>query len=190
MPLFGFFFTDTRNTAQGYTDSYGGAANDVFYKFTQTRSTDIYFRLEDAPGDAVVYYVLDEHGNEIYRAHAQENPSYSYYTRECLYLGTYYLVAESSARSLSVPVAEEGLLTVCVEYIPRLPGEDFRPCGRQTRLARPRSLIHAARFFIFRLRIHIFRLKIHILSLRIHILSLRMKFLHGWPEVSTRVNAI
>ena len=29
----GFFFTDTRNTAQGYTDSYGGAANDVFYRF-------------------------------------------------------------------------------------------------------------------------------------------------------------
>ena len=109
---------DTSEYGNDYESSYNSAsANDVFYKFTQTRSTDIYFRLEDAPGDAVVYYVLDEHGNEIYRAHAQENPSYSYYTRECLYPGTYYLVVESSARYVSVPVAEEGPLTVCVDRV-------------------------------------------------------------------------
>ena len=101
---------DTSEYGNDYESSYNSAsANDVFYKFTQTRSADIYFRLEDAPGDAVVYYVLDEHGNEIYRAHAQENPSYSYYTRECLYPGTYYPVVESSVRSLSGPSRKKGL---------------------------------------------------------------------------------
>ena len=89
----GFFFTDTRNTAEGYTDSYGGAANDVFYRFALADSARVIAHnggsgLEDtrltllaSDGESVLY---STNGTGQARIEAE------------LPAGAYYLVAEGA----------------------------------------------------------------------------------------------
>lgn len=147
----GFLFTDTRDTS-GYTDYTGHTpypgtpANDVFYKFTLTRSmdlkvshcgsvlTDTYLSILDADG-ALLY------SNDNYTGEDQcGSPGNALIKVDDLPAGTYYIISEGNSENGFITINIEGLgangpLSPTMEqphvisYIPTIATDDVLSLG-------------------------------------------------------------
>lgn len=147
----GFLFTDTRDTS-GYTDYTGHTpypgtpANDVFYKFTLTRSmdlkvshcgsvlTDTYLSILDADG-ALLY------SNDNYTGEDQcRSPGNALIKVDDLPAGTYYIISEGNSENGFITINIEGLgangpLSPTMEqphvisYIPTIATDDVLSLG-------------------------------------------------------------
>ena len=89
----GFFFTDTRNTAEGYTDSHGGAANDVFYRFALADSARVIAHNGGSGIEDTRLTLLASDGESV--LHATDWTGQARIEAE-LPAGTYYLVTEGA----------------------------------------------------------------------------------------------
>ncbi len=97
---FAFTYTDTKNTVNYTNDYWGQESNDVFYKFTLTRSMDVAIDHCGSELYDTYLHVLDASGNELFSNDDDweyeycSNPMNSYLYLSNLPAGTYYVVSE------------------------------------------------------------------------------------------------